>query len=257
MAWKRNFKKGAGKVSTAVKKRYGIGKGRGGFKFSQVAKDVAMLKSRLNVEKKFIDQDLYLGQTVGQSRDESAGYFHTDISPIISQGVGESARVGNSIKTTGLVARLNFKAQQSTGTRIAKVCLVRSLTEDANPAQDIWDDNPLTNFIDYHSPRNYASMRGKDNSHKIIATKYCKISNTGDGEDGVAHMKLAVKLNDIIRYSVDSDTTPEDFRYHLYIFLDYGNCDIFNATSNAGCLEQTPASGAIFNQQVRVWYVDN
>lgn len=257
MAFYRRFKKTTGKMSTAAKKRYGIGKGRGGFKFSQVARDLEMLKSRLNVEKKYLDQDVVQEVSIGQSNDEFAGYHHQDITPIMSQGTGESARIGNSIKTTGMVVRMGLRQQANAGKRIAKVCVVRSLADDTNPANDLWDPNPLTNFVDFHSPRNYTGSRGKDTTHKIIATKYVKLADTGGGDDGVANMKLAIKLNDIIRYTADTSTTPEDFRYHLFVFLDYGNLHSTNHTSNNGCLITSPSTGAIIQHQVRVWYVDN
>lgn len=257
MAFYRKFKKSTKKMSTAAKKRYGIGKGRGGFKFTQVAKDLEMLKSRLNVEKKYLDQDVVKEVTIGQSNDEFAGYHHQDITPIMSQGTGESARIGNSIKATGMVIRMGLRQQSSTGKRIAKVCVVRSLSEDTNPANDLWDANPLTNFVDFHSPRNYTGSRGKDSTHKIIATKYVKLEDTGSAYDGVANMKLAIKLNDIVRYTADTSTTPEDFRYHLFVFLDYGNCNTLNTTSNDGCLIGGTATGALLQHQVRLWYVDN
>lgn len=250
------FTKFRKKASTATKKRYGIGKGRGGFKFTQVAKDLEMIKSRLNVEKKFVDQDLYNDQTVGQSNDESPGDWHVDLTPLVAQGVGESNRIGNSIKATGMVVRMNFRGQTNAGKRVAKICIIRSLNEDSSPVADLWDPNPLTGFIDFHSPRNYASMRGKSSSHTVIATKYVKIAS-GNDEDPVASLMLPVKLNDVIRYGSNSDNTPEDFRYHMVVFLDYGNKALSGTTSNLGCVIPTAASGVVFNQQVRLWYVDN
>lgn len=258
MAWTKKFKKTTGKMSTAVKKRYGIGKGRGGFKFQKLAKDLAEVKSRLNVEKKFLDQDLYNGQTVGQSRDENPGEWHADLTPQISQGVGENNRIGNSIKATGMVVRMNFRQQANAGKRIAKICIVRSTdTGLNNPVGQIWDPNPLTGFIDFHSPRNYSSIRQGDDTHKLIATRYVSIKDTGGGEDAVASLKFALKLNDVIRYPTDGSTTPDGIRYHMYVFLDYGNADILQSTSNAGCMIGGVATGAMFNQQVRLWYVDN
>jgi len=258
MAFYKKFKKTTGKASTAVKKRYGIGKGRGGFKISQVAKDVEMIKSRLNVEKKFIDQDLVNDATVGQSNDESYGYYIADVTPEMSQGVGENNRIGNSIKLTGMVIRANFRQQSSSGKRIAKVCLIRSKTQDAgnDVVNDLFDNNPLTGFVDFHSPMNYAGMRGRASSHQIVATRYVKIESSND-EDAVATLKMPVKLNDLLRFSSNSDTSPEDCRYKLVIFLDYGNRNILSSTSNLGCVIPGVATGAILNHQVRAWYVDN
>jgi len=252
------FTKYSKKASTAVKKRYGIGKGRGGFKFSKVAKDLEMLKSRLNVEKKFQDSDLTNDATVGQSNDEGAGYYVTDATPSPAQGIGESNRIGNSIKATGIMVRMNFRGQSNAGKRIAKVCLVRSVgqpTFSSDVVSDLFDVNPLTGFIDFHSPRNYSSTGNRAN-HKIVATRYVKIESSND-EDPVGTLKMPVKLNDVIRFQTNGDIQPNDFRYTLIVFLDYGNKSISGSTSNPGCVISSVLSGCVLNHQVRTWYVDN
>ena len=97
MAYTRKIKKAVGKVSTAAKKRYGIGKGRGGFKFTQVAKDLEMIKSRLNAEKKFKDM-IDIADSVGQIDGAATGGLALfDVTPELTQGVQESGRIGNSI----------------------------------------------------------------------------------------------------------------------------------------------------------------
>ena len=205
------FHKVPQKASTAVKKRYGIGKGRGGFKISKLAKDLEMVKSRLNVEKKYIDSDLVNDATVGQSNDEAYGYYLSDATPTIAQGVGESNRIGNSIKTTGMVVRLNFRGQTNAGKRIAKVCLIRSKdalnTVNLNGTiGDLFDVNPLTGFVDFHSPRNYTGMRGKSATHQIVATRYVKIESQND-EDPVGTLTMPIKLQDVLRFEANSDST--------------------------------------------------
>ena len=161
MAYTKKFKKAVGKVSTAAKKRYGIGKGRGGFKFSQVAKDLEMIKSRLNVEKKFVDRADF-EDSVGQVDHNALGYAVFDVSPIIAQGVGESYRVGNSIKATGMVLNFACRGQINAHKRKLKIMLIRSRTSDflstgTGPIiEDLFNPNPLTGLIDYYSERNYA-----------------------------------------------------------------------------------------------------
>lgn len=259
MAWQKKFKKSTGKMSTAVKKRYGIGKGRGGFKFQKLASDLAEVKSRLNVEKKFVDSDLVNDQIVGQSNDENPGYYVSDATPSIPQSTGESGRIGNSLKITGMVVRMNFRQQANAGKRIAKVCVIRSRTDDPETGviSDLWDANPLTGFIDFHSNLNYTGRRGKNSSHQIIATRYCKVEDTGGGEDGVGTIKFSLKLSDILRYATNGSNDPEDFRYRMVVFLDYGNSSSLATTQNAGCLIGGQSTGCLLNHQVRHWYVDN
>ena len=88
-----------------VKGRYirpGFTKGMG-----NLIKDVEMIKSRLNVEKKYNDVDV-LTHYVGQCFVNTEGAYYQDVTPAISQGVGESQRVGNSLKMTGMTFPLQF-----------------------------------------------------------------------------------------------------------------------------------------------------
>ena len=61
-----------------AKRRYGIGKGKGGFKFAKLAADLEMVKSRLNVEKKHKDVDV-VTSSVAQANQDSDGYTLLDV----------------------------------------------------------------------------------------------------------------------------------------------------------------------------------
>lgn len=259
MAWTKKIKKTAGKVSTAAKKRYGIGKGRGGFKFSQVAKDLEMIKSRLNVEKKFVDRTDFEG-SVGQVDGNALGYAVFDVSPIIAQGVGESYRVGNSIKATGMVLNLACRGQINAHKRKLKIMLIRSRTSDfltsgTGPImEDLFNANPLTGLIDYYSERNYSGMKSP---HKILATKYINVIPHNDSSTGFAAGKLAAKLNDIVRYDNDATLIPQDFQYWVVVMSDFGNRSLTTPSTNTGVLEQGAGSGVALRMSSRMWYVDN
>lgn len=254
MAWTKKIKKTAGKVTTAAKKRYGIGKGRGGFKFSQVAKDLEMIKSRLNTEKKFKDQ-IDIEDSVGQVDGNGAGWAYIDATPYLTQGVQENARVGNSIRATGLVLNVAARGQINAHKRRLKICLVRSRAFAlSGTEQEVWNANPLTGLIDYYSERNYSGMKG---AHKILATKYVNVIPHNDSSTGFACTKMAVKLNDIIRWDTNADTSPQEFRYHIFVFSDFGNRSLSTASTNPGVLEQGSGSGVALRMSTRVWYVDN
>lgn len=258
MAWTKKFKKTAGKVSTAAKKRYGIGKGRGGFKFSQVAKDLEMIKSRLNVEKKFHDKADF-EDSVGQVDGNAVGYALFDVTPYLTQGVGESQRVGNSIKATGMVLNMACRGQINAHKRKVKVMLIRSKTSDfvggtGGILADLFNVNPLTGLIDFYSERNYSGMKG---SHKILATKYINVIPHNDSSTGFACGKLAVKLNDVIRYDSDIQNIPQDFQYHVIVMSDFGNRSLSTTSTIAGVLEQGASSGVALRMSSRMWYVDN
>ena len=116
--------------SKGVKGRYirpGFTKGMG-----NLIKDVEMIKSRLNVEKKYNDVDV-LTHSVGQVFVATDGAYNQDVTPIISQGVGENQRVGNSLKLTGMTFPIQFSQQTNClGDRKVRVTLLRARTADMN-----------------------------------------------------------------------------------------------------------------------------
>lgn len=256
MAYTRKIKKAVGKVSTAAKKRYGIGKGRGGFKFTQVAKDLEMIKSRLNAEKKFKDM-IDISDSVGQIDGVATGGLALfDVTPELTQGVQESGRIGNSIRATGFVLNVAARGQINAHKRILKIMLIRSRSSDSigNIENDLFDPNPLTGLRDFYSERNYSGSKGP---HQIIATKYVKVQPNNDSSTGFACAKMAVKLNDIIRWDTNAATRPQDFQYHIMVMCDHGNKNLTIPTSNPGVLEQGAGTGVALRMAARVWYVDN
>lgn len=256
MAWTKKIKKTAGKVTTAAKKRYGIGKGRGGFKFTQVAKDLEMIKSRLNVEKKFKDI-LDIDDNVGQSDGTAGGLAWVDVTPILTQGVQEQGRVGNSIRATGMVLHIAARGQVNSHKRRLKIILVRSRTGESigQIESDLFDANPLTGNIDYYSNRNYSGMKGP---HKILATKYMNVIPHNDSSVGFQAGKFSFKLNDVIRYDTNAATAPQDFQYYVMIYSDFGNrSTTVNGSANPGLLEPGTSSGVALRMSTRMWYVDN
>ena len=109
-------KRKSSQATKAVGKRYGVSYGRRGVRFSKnsmskIAKDVMMIKASLNTEKKFVDTDELIKGNVGQVDGNAQGYLAVDLTPQIVQGVGERQRVGNSVKATGLVLKMNINKQ--------------------------------------------------------------------------------------------------------------------------------------------------
>ena len=261
MAWTKSLKKTSGKVSTAVKKRYGIGKGRGGFKFTQVAKDLEMIKSRLNVEKNYT-QNSAEGLLVGQvNGNVFGGTYAADLgNTFIPQGTGQGQRVGLGCKATGLAVHMNFKGMSSvTNARKLRVEIVRANTDLISASallNEMYEPNPLTGLIDYYSQRRYQS--GSQKQFKVLAKKTFVTKDTFGGfGTGVCHGIVPVKLNDLMRFQADGDTQPNDLRYYMFVFCDYGNISSGTAATDPGVLIRTTQTGVEFNWVSRLWYVDN
>jgi len=261
MGWKNSqFRK---KTTKAVKKRYGIGKGQGGFKINQVAKDLMYIKSRLNVEKKFINNAVSTA-VVGQVNVNAPAYYAVDLLPTWVQGDGESQRVGNSLKLTGYNQKLQFTGMTNMySTRRIRVQYIKTtdrVNSLPNILADIFDVNPLTGNIDYFSEKNYANSR---KAHKIIRTMNYSI-RAGSGIDvgnapftrPIGDMNCSLKLNDVLRFGSDADTSPQDYRLFCVIFVDAGNIS-GTASGNAGAMVSTAFTGLNVQWHGRTWYVDN
>lgn len=265
MTWKNSqFRK---KTTKSVKKRYGIGKGQGGFKFSQVAKDLAWVKSRLNVEKK-----LYIGavQTadVAQVDNNNLGYYRLNLTPTISQGDGESERNGNSLKFTGFNQKLQFLGQSRCfTTRRIKVHYIKTTDTTSsvdNIINDVYQENPLTGLVDYHSELNYTNNK---KAHRIVMKRNYTVrassgmdvdSNTGHSNSRpLGDMNISMKMNDVCRFGGDGSTTIQDYRIIMVVFCDTGNRHASNNSSNAGCMVGGHLTGLDLQHHYRFWYVDN
>ena len=130
-----------------VKGRYGIGKGKGGFKFAKLAADLEMVKSRLNVEKKDIRSDVYTG-TFGQVDGNAEGALILDMTQAVNQGISETQRIGNSIKVTGMSIPIQLSGTQNTlSVRKIRITMLKVRTADNGVStteafEKVWELNP-------------------------------------------------------------------------------------------------------------------
>lgn len=266
---KKTFKRGAKAATKAAGKRYGVSYGRRGLRFgknsvSKLAKDVMMIKSRLNVEKKFVDGDVTTA-SVGAVNINNPGYYAVDITPTIPQGTGENQRIGNSVKLTGFHQKYNFIGQ--TGcyqNRRLKIMMIQTTDVTSTNDQiieDMFDENPLTGNIDYFSNPNYSNMK---RAHKVIARKTYTVR--GDSTSGLATSTTASrplgdcqfgnKMQHLTRFEGNAANSPKDQRYLILIFCDYGNRN-GSSGSNAGSLVNTGNSGLDIQHHYKWWLVDN
>lgn len=252
-----------------AKRRYGIGKGKGGFKLAKLAADLEMIKSRLNVEKKYKDADI-VTSSVGQANANADGRRVWDVTPNIAQGTDGDERIGNSLKLTGMTFPLQFSQQVSCfGDRKIRCTLLKVLSADngvsgSEAVEDFWDANPLTGLRDFHAPRAYRNKSTdgiKVLRSVVIHIPAPKTDNATAGtvdntEVNPKNYRLSLKLQDILRYSDSSATTPDGVRYYLVMQGDAGNYAGSNTTS-LDIPVTTNSSGLVARIAQRNWWVDN
>ena len=251
-----------------AKRRYGIGKGKGGFKLAKLASDLEMIKDRLNVEKKHKDADVFT-TTNAQADQNADGYTVLDVTPDITQGIDSDERIGNSLKLTGMTLPMSFAQQVNTlGDRKVRCTLLKVMAADngvtADEAiQNVWDVNPLTGLRDFNCPRAYRSKKSDGItivSSRVVFVKGPQLETGSNGsisnrEMEVKNYRLSVKLNDILRYAGSGDTKPDGIRYYLVFQCNAGNRSGSNSTLDIPITDNS--SGVQLRVSQRSWWVDN
>jgi hypothetical protein len=270
MAWRKKAYKVEQKIfgKGGVKTRYGIGKGKGGFKFAKLAADLEMVKSRLNVEKKDIRSDVITSQ-VGQVNYNSEGALLVDMTQSINQGISETQRIGNSVKVTGMSIPIQFSGDVNClSARKVRITMLKVKTADNGVTQSeafekVWEVNPLTNVRDYNAPRAYRNSNTDGISVVRSMTCYlppAQLDNGSLGSDEIERsqktLTMNLKLNDIWRYNTDADIYPSGLKYYLVF-----QCDNGNRHPTLVSTQDIPIKSINSGLQVRVcqrtWFVDN
>jgi hypothetical protein len=265
---KKAYMKGKKKAygSKGVKGRYvrpGFTKGMG-----NLIKDVEMIKSRLNVEKKHKEIDVTT-RDIGQVDVNTDAAQLIDITPAISQGLGSDDRVGNSIKMTGLTLPMSF-TQMGTclGDRKVRITLLRvrsanNTVSGGDAFAQVWDTNPLNGLRDYDAPRAYRNS--KTDGISVIRTMTCYVKGpqldngspgTFDYERQIKNVRFSVKLDDVLRYEADADTAPDGVRYFIVFQCNAGNIST-GSSSTRDIPVTSPDSGLKLRLGLRAWWVDN
>lgn len=266
MGFYSTAKKYTKKATKAAGKRYGVSYGRRGIRMGahslpKIMKDLKEVKSRLNVEKKFIEGTVTQGTVAQIDGSSSPGYFTSQITPLIFPGTGENQRVGGSIKLTGLHMQYQFQGQPDCYQgRTLKIHIIKSTDSSVtNVINDLFDTNPLTGLRDYYSNRNYSN---NPSAHKIIKTSYCKIpqkqvlSGTIAGFNAQKHTTVGMKMQQITRFE-GTGTQPKDTFYWAVIFCDGGNKSTNINSTNQGVMTPEDNTGLNVQEYFRWWYVDN
>jgi hypothetical protein len=246
-----------------VKGRYGIGKGRGGFKFAKLAADLEMVKNRLNVEKKEVRSDV-VTTSIGQVSANLEGAYVADLTQAINQGIGETQRIGNSLKVTGMSMPIQISHQSNAfDNKQIRMTLLRVRSADNGTTateafEKVWEVNPLTGVRDYNAPRAYRNS--KTDGISVVRSMTCYLpqrerQGSNDSTINTKTLKFNVKLNDVWRYTENSDTLLAGLKYYLVFQMNTGNSAVTNSTLDVPIVSAD--SGVELRLAQRTWFVDN
>jgi len=217
----RYVKKQVKRAGKYLKKRYV--KPRGGLRAGRLYKDVMLIKSLINVEKKS-KEDAY-SREVSQVAVNATGADIFDITPTISQDNTASGRNGNSVKITG--AYIQGQIYQQTNTHDAcKIIMeiwkprVREVVMSlGSTALQLYNDNVFSSVIDANSSRNQFYFK----DYILVARRVINMPADAYSAQVGRHKNFTVplKLNYHQRY--DQSGSLMDGQMFVFLRADSGN----------------------------------
>lgn len=237
MAWKdikKTGRKYGQKAKQFAKKRY-FRKGKPSFanaKIMQMAKDVNMLKSMVNAEKKSVDMEKYIA-TVGQTGSGATGSNPTNSGHFALLDVFYTAqdsdvtnnahrRHGNSIKCHSYHIDFRCKSKSNINAQRCTIYLVRFDREAIVSHLDLADlvlrPSVFDNKYDVHSPMNYENAK----QFTVIAQRKVFIPADSDtGVEGTKYVEMGGKLGFHQRY-LDGSASIDSNQFGILIVGDDG-----------------------------------
>jgi len=263
MAIKKYMRK-TGKKAYSTAKKYAKKRyvSKAGYKYDQIMKDIMVLKSIVNAEKKQFSVNsgtAPLGQTNGLTGD---GAYIFDITPTPAQGTGDSNRVGDSIKLHSAVMNLQLKQQANTShaTRcIMEIYQVLGTPQTvANVLGQMFKPTP---FLVGAPIRDYNAAYDQDYRQQYRCLFRRKLTVKADQTSvQTTHSTYKFplrfgKFGQHIKYAENSGTVASG-QIVLIIRCDSGNMGSA-ATTISNAVSTGPNSGLVLNRAMEYYYYDN
>lgn len=258
---KKVAKKVAKKVGRAAKNRYFKGKGYSNPKLGTMMRDINMLRSMVNAEKKRLVTSS-TNQLVGQvSGAAGSGHYIVDVTPNPNQGTGFNQKSGSSIKWHS--SHYDFQITGQTG-NVGGIKLkmewVKVIGLPYSTLNDIFGKYILPNpFIGGASVYDVNSNRDPDyfKNFRVIKRQYVTLrpdSITGDVP--VKQFSCGMKLKSHHVRNNDNDPTLTSGQVFLLITADTGNWGAA-ASTLTGVANATALSGVSFSYIRSDYFYDN
>jgi len=265
MAYGRFVKKVMRKGKRYAKKRY-MRKGAGygtGVRLNKLSQDIRLIKSSLNTEKKYADQQTVF--SCAQVNGNSFGGMANWVTPAITPGTsGIAERVGNSIKLTGLAIKFQLMATDP-NFRVShgkfRFIIFEALDHDVTAIEaleDLLENNQITGLRDYNSERDLQQFK----NFRIYCNKRFSIPNGNESGNAQYHQptfmsrSFAMKMNHHIKYQHGTANQVSGKLFFAVLF-DHGNQSSVTTSTNTNIPITDVDTGYKMNLVIRNWYVDN
>lgn len=259
--FKRYGKKQGKRILRYGKKRYYNSKS-GSLNTNRMLQDVAMLKSIINAEKKEISV-LAGASTVGQVNGNADGLLVLDVTPVSTQGTGDSQHSGDSIKvTTGM---FNFQFSHMSALQSNMRIYVELYTVLGKPQatsdvlNQLYKPNP---FITGANIRDYNSVIDQDyrQQYKLIASRKVYIkSDQYSGQNLITECKMPLRFGKFghhVKFQENSSNVASG-QLILVIRADTGNISGSTTSTLSGVINSAVNTGVYVNKNLQYYYYDN
>lgn len=235
-----------------------------------VVKTVGMIKSLMNVEKKYILNPTISSVPVGQTVANGDAIYIQDVTPLIPVGAGQGERSGSAIKLTSCRFRCQIQAMKALLSK-QRVCieLWRSTgasqpiagTGGATVTQQLYNADSITGLYDYFATRNsdfYHNFKLiKRFSRTVYPAQLDPSSTNPDLQPRFADVIASFRYPHHIRYNYNSTDVAQG-QIFMVVRCDTGNTDPTTAsTAVPNIVNQQPNSGSVLSANFLWHYVDN
>lgn len=230
---------------------------RGRVSSTRLFKDVAMLKSMINAEKKETlgtNVTAQLGQVSGNSSNE----YIVDITPIVSQGVTGQTRIGNSIKVHSMIIQgqvLQQSANHHQGRIRVQIFLNKGTTFATPNVAELYQRNPINNLYDYNSPREIDTYK----NWVVLATRYVNLKQDNySGVIGWKDVKIPLKFKSWhVKYDQTNTNSVTNGQVLMVVTCDSGNASTTTASTITNIPVTAINTGFTMNYFMKYWFYDN
>ncbi len=258
----RNYGRRTGKkVFKVAKKRY-YNKKRKTVNYGKMAKDVQVLKSIINSEKKQLTI-APITTNIGQVNGNSEGAYTVDITPAPVQGLQDSQRIGDSLKITTAVFDFQFIHMSSTTAPVTALIEIYAVQGMPQATSTFLNQLYLpTTFITGTSIRDMHAKYDQDyrSQYKLIARR--KIRVKGDsysGQTQLRSLKIPLRFGKYghhIKYQENTSTIASG-QIMMCVRCDAGNFNGSVTSTVNNVAIPTVGSGLKMNMAMEYYYYDN
>lgn len=254
---KRFVKKAGRKIYKATGLVNPIKKGK--ISTTRLMKDISMLKSVINAEKKQIslqNTSATVSQVFGAN---GQGYWLADVTPAVAQGVTGTTRNGNSIKIHSMVLKGQL-IQQSGAVQAQKIKIeffrnMGTYLSTAGLITQIYDNNLLNGLVDINATRALDTYK----VWRKVRTVYATINQDNQSNvTGFKDITIPMKFNDWhVKYNDDNSTSVTHGQMIMVVTADSGNASSSTASTNTFIPVTAVSTGSVLNYFINYWYYDN